>query len=354
MNKWEDYVKRVVPYTPGEQPKDTDIIKLNTNENPYPPCSGVKKLLKGYDYSDLRLYPDPNSTELVNALAERLNVSKDNIFVGVGSDDVLSMAFLTFFGSDKPILFPDITYSFYDVWADVYNIPYKTKPLDENFKIRNEDYYEENGGIVLANPNAPTGVFKEVSEIEDIVAQNKNSIVIIDEAYIDFVGNSCIHLTEQYDNLLVVQTFSKSRSMAGVRIGYAVGNKKLIKYLNDVKFSINSYTMNRLSQECGVKAILDNDYFKKVVHKIVLTRENTKVRLKELGFEFPDSKSNFIFASHKEVPAVEIFEELKKRNIYVRYWNKPRINNYLRITIGTDEEMKRLIKALSIILSERG
>lgn len=354
MEKWEEYVRRVVPYTPGEQPKDTGIIKLNTNENPYPPCNGVKELLSRYNYDDLRLYPDPNSSELVNALANSLNVSKENVFVGVGSDDVISMAFLTFFGSGKPILFPDITYSFYDVWADVYKIPYKTKQLDKNFKIKNEDYYEENGGIIFPNPNAPTGVYKELSKIEDIIAANKNSIVIIDEAYIDFGGKSCVPLTEKYDNLLVIRTFSKSRSMAGARIGYAVGNEKLIKYLNDVKFSINSYTMNRLSQECGVKAVQDKEYFEKTVEKIVSTRENAKTRLKEMGFSFPDSYANFIFASHKTVPASVIFEELKKRKIFVRYWNKPRIDNYLRITIGTDEEMEGLFTALGDILSERG
>lgn len=354
MEKWEEYVRRVVPYMPGEQPKDTGIIKLNTNENPYPPCNGVKELLSRYNYDDLRLYPDPNSSELVNALANSLNVSKENVFVGVGSDDVISMAFLTFFGSGKPILFPDITYSFYDVWADVYKIPYKTKQLDKNFKIKNEDYYEENGGIIFPNPNAPTGVYKELSKIEDIIAANKNSIVIIDEAYIDFGGKSCVPLTEKYDNLLVIRTFSKSRSMAGARIGYAVGNEKLIKYLNDVKFSINSYTMNRLSQECGVKAVQDKEYFEKTVEKIVSTRENAKTRLKEMGFSFPDSYANFIFASHKTVPASVIFEELKKRKIFVRYWNKPRIDNYLRITIGTDEEMEGLFTALGDILSERG
>lgn len=353
MAKWEEYVRKVVPYTPGEQPKDTDIIKLNTNENPYPPCSGVRKVIKGYECGDLRLYPDPNSTELVKVLAERLNVSKENIFVGVGSDDVISMAFLTFFGSDTPILFPDVTYSFYEVWADVYKIPYRTKSLDENFKIKPIDYYDANGGIIFPNPNAPTGVFTEVSDIEDIVAANKNSVVIIDEAYVDFVDQSCIPLIEKYDNLLVVQTFSKSRSMAGARIGYAVGNKKLIKHLNDVKFSINSYTMNSLSQECGVKAVLDNDYFKRTVHKIVLTREYAKERLDELGFDFPDSKSNFIFATHNKVSAKVIYEELKKRKIYVRYWDKPRIDNYIRITIGTDDEMKKLFKALGEILIEK-
>lgn len=353
MEKWEEYVRKVVPYTPGEQPKDTDIIKLNTNENPYPPCNGVKKLLREYDYGELKLYPDPNSTELVNVLANSLNVSSENIFVGVGSDDVISMAFLTFFGSGKPILFPDITYSFYDVWADVYKIPYKTKRLDSDFKIQNEDYYEENGGIIFPNPNAPTGVYKELSKIEDIIAANKESIVIIDEAYIDFGGKSCVPLTEKYDNLLVIRTFSKSRSMAGARIGFAVGNKKLIKYLNDVKFSINSYTMNRLSQKCGFEAVLDKEYFEKTVEKIVSTRENAKTRLKELGFSFPDSYANFIFATHQSVSAEVIFEELKKRKIFVRYWNKPRINNYLRITIGTDEEMEKLFAALSDILSER-
>lgn len=351
LTGWENNVRKVIPYVPGEQPKENDIIKLNTNENPYPPSPKAVEALKSFDCSRMRLYPDPNSDILVNSLAKRYKVKPSQVFVGVGSDDVISMAFLTFFNSDKPILFPDITYSFYDVWADVYKIPYKTMPLDDNFRINKTDYFQENGGIIFPNPNAPTGVYESNEMIEEIVKANKNSIVIIDEAYIDFGGESCIGLTEKYDNLLVVQTFSKSRSMAGMRIGYAIGNEKLIKYMNDVKFSINSYTMNHVTQVCGAAAVEDEEYFIETIKRITDVRENTKKELKKLGFTFTDSKSNFLFAAHDKVKAETIFNELKSRKIYVRYWNKPRINNYLRISIGTAEEMEKLISALKEIVS---
>lgn len=347
---WEEKVRKVVPYTPGEQPKCSDIIKLNTNENPYPPTPRVKKILEEYDFGNMRLYPDPDSTVLVEALAERYNVKPSQVFVGVGSDDVLSVTFLTFFNSDKPIIFPDITYSFYDVWADVYRIPYVQKPLTENFKIDPEDYKCENGGIIFPNPNAPTGCEESLEMIEDIIKTNPDSVVIIDEAYIDFGAESALSLIDKYENLLVIQTFSKSRSMAGMRIGYAIGSEKLIKYMNDVKFSINSYTMTPLTQICGAEAVKDEEYFQSTVGKIVETREYSKQKFSELGFTFPDSKSNFIFASHKTKPAEEIFTALKERKIFVRYWNKPRINNHLRITIGTREEMDKLFAALEEIL----
>ena len=351
MNNWEKNVRKVVPYTPGEQPKDSEIIKLNTNENPYPPSPRVKTVMDSFDDAKMRLYPDTNSTVLVDALAQKYNVKPSQIFVGVGSDDVISMAFLTFFNSDKAVLFPDVTYSFYDVWADVYRIPYKTKALDENFRIIPDDYKCENGGIIFPNPNAPTGVFESLDTIEEIIKANPDSVVIIDEAYIDFGGESCIPLVEKYENLLVVQTFSKSRSMAGMRIGFAIGNEKLIKFMNDVKFSINSYTMNPLSQICGAEAVYDDEYFVKTKNEIIRTREYSKKKLTELGFTYPDSMSNFIFASHSEVDAGVIFDELKKRKIFVRYWNKPRISNYLRITVGTMEEMDKLFSALKEILS---
>ena len=347
---WENAVRRVVPYTPGEQPKNQNVIKLNTNENPFPPSPSVEKILREYDTSQLRKYPDTDSVVLVNELAKRYNVDSDNVFVGVGSDDVLSMAFLTFFGSDKPILFPDITYSFYDVWADLYKIPYKTLPLDDNFKIIKEDYNIPNGGIVIPNPNAPTGVYEDPSFFEEILKANPDSIVIVDEAYIDFGGLSCIPLTKKYPNLLVVQTFSKSRNLAGLRIGYAIGDKKLIKYMNDVKFSVNSYTMNPLSQLCGAAAVADEEYFQKNLAEIIRVREYSKERLLALGFTFTDSKSNFLFAKHNTKDAGEIFSELKEKGIYVRYWNKARIKDYLRITIGTQEEMDRLFSALEAIL----
>ena len=353
MRNWESNVKRVEPYIPGEQPKDKGIIKLNTNENPYLPADGVIKALKDFNADNLRLYPDPSSEKLVKALADRYGVKPSQVFVGVGSDDVISMAFMTFFNSDKPIIFPDITYSFYDVWAKVYNIPYETKPLDENFRINPDDYNCENGGIIFPNPNAPTGVYESLDKIESIIKANPDVIVMIDEAYIDFGGVSCIPLLKKYDNLLVIQTFSKSRSFAGARIGFAIGNERLIKYLNDVKFSVNSYTMNSLTQKIGVEAVKDESYFEETINKIIQTREKTKLKLKELGFTFPDSKSNFIFASHPDKPASEIFEELKRRKIFVRYWDKPMINNYLRITIGTNKEMDILFEALKDILKNK-
>ena len=245
MSNWQSYVRKVEPYVPGEQPKDTKVIKLNTNENPYPPAPKVRQILDDFECGRMRLYPNPEAEVLVNAIAERNKLKPSQIFVGVGSDDVIAMAFLTFFGSEKPVIFPDITYSFYDVWASVYRIPYKTYPLNEDFTINPDDYKNENGGVVIANPNAPTGVFADVSIIEDIIKANQDSVVIVDEAYIDFGGESCLPLIEKYENLLVVQTYSKSRSMAGMRIGFAMGSEKLIKYMNDVKFAINSYKKGR-------------------------------------------------------------------------------------------------------------
>lgn len=349
--EWEANVRRVIPYTPGEQPNKNKMIKLNTNECPYPPAPGVKTALEHLETEKLRLYPDPQAKILVECLADYYHVDKEQVFVGVGSDDVLAMAFLTFFNADKPILFPDITYSFYDVWANLFHIPYQTIPLDEEFKIRKEDYINsgrknENGGIIFPNPNAPTGVLEKIEDIEEIVKANSNVVVIIDEAYIDFGGESSLSLVDKYENLLVVQTFSKSRSMAGMRIGFAIGSKKLIKYLNDVKFSFNSYTMNQTSLLLGVESIKDEAYFRQTVDKIIHTREHVKKELKELGFSFADSYANFIFAKHEKYAAREIYQALREENIYVRYFDKPRIDNYLRITIGTDAEMQQLLDFL--------
>ena len=337
-------IRQVVPYVPGEQPNKAEMVKLNTNENPYPPAPGVEKLSKEMDIDCLRLYPAPDCKSLCEELAKYYGVKTENVFVGVGSDDVISMAFLTFFNSDKPILFPDITYSFYNVWGDVYRIPYEEIPVDESFRIKKEDYYKENGGVIFPNPNAPTGILEDLDFVEDIVKHNQD--VIVDEAYIDFGGRSALELVDKYDNLLVVQTFSKSRSMAGMRIGFAIGSAELIKAMNDVKFSINSYTMNQYALKVGVAAIKDKEYFEDTCNKIVATREKAKKRLKELGFSFPDSMSNFIFATHKTKPAKDIFEYLKTKNIFVRYFSSERISNYLRITIGTDEEMEKLYKVL--------
>lgn len=346
MNNWETYVRKVVPYVPGEQPKESNIIKLNTNENPYPPAPGVVKALEQFDTDRLRLYPEPDCKVLVDAIAEYYGLDSSQVFVGVGSDDVLAMIFMTFFNSEKPILFPDITYSFYDVWADMLRIPYEVKPLDENFFIKKEDYYGENGGVIFPNPNAPTGILMELSEIEEIVEHNRDVIVVVDEAYIDFGGKSALPLIEKYDNLLVVQTFSKSRSLAGMRIGFAMGNEKLIKYINDVKYSFNSYTMNQTALALGVEAIKDKQYFEETRQKVIATREWTKGELKKLGFSFGDSMSNFIFAAHESVPAKELFEALKKKHIFVRYFSKERISNYLRISIGTQQEMETFIHCL--------
>ena len=351
MYNWEKNVRKVVPYVPGEQPKESKLIKLNTNENPYPPAPGVKEALTKLDAEKLRLYPDPTSDSLVSALAEYYGLQKNEVFVGVGSDDVLSVAFLTFFNSEKPIFFPDITYSFYDVWADVYRIPYERQPLNDDFEIVKEDYYKENGGVIFPNPNAPTGVLQRLESIEEIVSHNRDVVVIVDEAYIDFGGVSALELIHKYDNLLVVQTYSKSRSMAGLRVGYAMGNEKLIKYMNDVKYSINSYTMNMPSLVYGVEALKDDAYFKEITGRIIATRERAKIKLKELGFSFGDSMSNFIFATHSAVPAKKIFEALREQKIFVRYFNQPRIDNYLRITIGTDEEMDALFEALEKIVN---
>ncbi|MCM1263902.1 MAG: histidinol-phosphate transaminase [Butyrivibrio sp.] len=349
--KWEENVRKVVPYVPGEQPVRSGIIKLNTNECPYPPAPMVEKKLHEMAYQDLRLYPEfPEKTSLNFELAKYYHVKEEQIFVGVGSDDVLSMAFLTFFNSAKPIFFPDITYSFYDVWADIYRIPYEVKPLDENLCIRKEDYFAENGGVIFPNPNAPTGILMSVGDIEEIIKENRDVVVIIDEAYIDFGGISCIDLLPKYDNLLIVQTFSKSRAMAGARIGYAIGNEKLIRYMNDVKYSVNSYTMNRMALAIGAETVKDDAYFKEICGKIIATRERTEKELRALGFTFPKSYANFIFASHERVAAREIFDKLKKHDIYVRHWDKERIANYLRITIGTDEQMDALFAALKEIL----
>ena len=352
MKQWEANIRKVVPYVPGEQPSEQRMIKLNTNENPYPPAPGVLESLYAFDADKLRLYPDPQAAMLVDALAKRYRLKPGQVFVGVGSDDVLAMAFLTFFNSEKPVLFPDITYSFYDVWADLLRIPYQNIPLDHNFRICSADYGIPNGGIVFPNPNAPTGELESLSAIEHILQQNEDVIVIVDEAYIDFGGKSALALLDQYENLLVVQTFSKSRALAGMRIGYAFGSETLIRYLNDVKFSFNSYTMNQVTLAAGVAALKDETYFRKTIHKIITTRERMKEEFRKLGFVFGDSQSNFLFVTHPKVPAKELFEALKQEHIYVRYFAKPRIDNYLRITIGTDEQMDVLLDFLRAYLKK--
>lgn len=349
MSTWRTNIREVTPYTPGEQPNKENMIKLNTNENPYPPSPMVEA--GGKEMEDWRLYPDPSVTKLVHALAQYHGLLDEQVFVGVGSDDVLAMSFLTFFNSDKPILFPDITYSFYDVWAELYKIPYKRVPLTEQFRLVKEDYQQENGGIVFPNPNAPTGILEPVSFVEDIVRGNPDSVVIVDEAYIDFGGETCLNLIHRYDNLLVVRTYSKSRSLAGLRVGYCMGNKELIEALNNVKQSYNSYTMNQAAIALGTASLKDEDYFREHVAKIISTREWVGEELRKLHFSFAPSSANFLFITHERVKAKDIFEMLKEQDIYVRYFDKPRIDNYLRVTIGTDEQMQQFIDALKRYLN---
>ena len=350
MKAWEANIRKVVPYVPGEQPQKEKMIKLNTNENPYPPSPKVFEVKQ--ELERLRFYPDPVAKDLVDAIAEYHGLDSSQVFVGVGSDDVIAMSFLTFFNSEKPIVFPDITYSFYDVWADLYHIPYETKALDNEFRLVAEDYYGANGGVIFPNPNAPTGLVAGLDFVKDVLDHNQDVVVMVDEAYIDFGGESALSLIDQYENLLVIRTFSKSRSMAGMRIGYAMGNADLIKALNDVKYSFNSYTMNYPSIIMGTASMKDDAYFKETVAKVVATREWFEKELTRLGFTYPKSSANFVFASHKEVPAKEIFEAAKKEKIYVRYFAKPRIDNYLRISIGTDEEMKSLVAFLEKFINK--
>ncbi len=351
MSNWRDNVRKVVPYVPGEQPNQPDMIKLNTNENPYPPAPGVKAALEQFDMDRLRLYPDPTASLLVNEIAAYYHVRPSQVFAGVGSDDVLAMAFMTFFNGEAPILFPDITYSFYDVWAEEFRIPYKRIPLDDSFRINPADYSCKNGGVIFPNPNAPTGAELSQAAIEEILQANPDVVVIVDEAYVDFGAESALPLLEKYENLLVVQTFSKSRSMAGMRIGFCIGNEELISYLNDVKYSFNSYTMDQLTLVTGAAAIRDDAYFKETTGKIVETREWAKKEFSRLGFHFADSKANFIFVSHETAAAKDIFRQLRERHIYVRYFDKERIDNYLRVTIGTRKEMETLFSALEEILN---
>lgn len=339
-------IRKVEPYVPGDQPNFPDMIKLNTNENPYPPAPAVEQILHTMSADLQRLYPDPNVSKLNQAIADFYGVKSEQVFTGVGSDDVLAMCFLTFFNSEKPILFPDVTYGFYPVWAEMFRIPYQTKKLNERFEIVKEDYDTENGGIIFPNPNAPTGIALPLSDIEDIIQHNPDSIVIVDEAYIDFGGTSALPLIEKYDNLIVVQTFSKSRSMAGMRIGFAISNPNLIRVLNDCKFSFNSYTMNQVTIAAGAASVADRAYFQNTVAKIVKTREASKKVMAELGFQFPDSQSNFLFVTHPKYSAKELYEMLKAQHIFVRYFGTGRTEPYLRITIGTEEQMKALFAAL--------
>ena len=343
-------LRRIDPYVPGEQPQSDDIIKLNANENPYPPAPGVQQALRDFDASRLALYPDANGKALKTALANRFGLKPSQVFLGNGSDDVLALAFQSFFCSDEPVLYPDITYSFYPVWCDLFCIPYETVPLDENFCVNIRDYDRPNGGIVLPNPNAPTGRGVSLAFLEDLLQHNADCVVIIDEAYVDFGAQSAVPLIEKYENLLVVQTMSKSRSLAGLRIGYALGSETLIATLEAVKNSYNSYTMDAVALAAGEAAVADEAYFQETCRKVVDTRERTADALRGLGFVVPPSLTNFLFVTHPDKNASDIFAALRERGIFIRYFKLPRIDNYLRITVGTDEQMDRLIDALRDLL----
>lgn len=349
---WSDVVKEIEPYVPGEQPVDKEYIKLNTNENPYPPSPNVIKAINKCAKDELRLYPDPLCGSLVTEVASYYKLDRDQVFVGNGSDEVLAFSFLAFFNKGDKILYPDITYSFYPVYSNMFEVDYDLIPLEDNFDIRVEDFDKENNGLIIANPNAPTGKALLLSQIEKVLNMHKDKVVIIDEAYIDFGGESAVSLIDKYDNLLVVQTMSKSRSLAGLRIGFALGHKDLIDGLNRVKNSINSYTLDRLALVAGAAAMKDKTYFDYTTKKIIDTRNWVTKELRDLGFIVPESKANFVFASPVSVPAKVLFQKLRDEGLLVRYFNKPRIDEYLRISIGTDEEMKSLIEGIKKILSK--
>ncbi|HHW47378.1 MAG TPA: histidinol-phosphate transaminase [Clostridiaceae bacterium] len=349
---WSDTAKRLEPYVPGEQPQDRKYIKLNTNENPYPPSPKVLEAIKNAADDRLRLYPDPDCNSLKEYIAQYFGLEKGQVFVGNGSDEILAFAFLTFFNPGNSILFPDITYSFYPVYCGLYGINYKTVPLDENFSIPVESFFQKNGGIIIANPNAPTGKYLDVSLIRQILERNTKSVVLIDEAYIDFGGESSVKLVNEYPNLLVVQTLSKSRSLAGLRVGFALGDRGLIEGLDRVKNSFNSYTLDRLAIVSAIEAIKDETYFRKTREKVIRTRERVSRELTGIGFEVVDSLANFIFIRHPKVYAYDIFQKLREQGILVRHFNKPGIDNFLRVSIGTDSEMDIFLRVIKNIVRE--
>ena len=336
---WSSRIRDLTPYTPGEQPKERKFIKLNTNENPYPPSPEVVRAVTGAVDDRLKLYPDPDSSRLVAALARRYGVRESQVFVGNGSDEVLAFAYQAFFAPGGTILFPDITYSFYPVYANMFGVRYRTVPLDENFTIPVEEMLGDNDGVILANPNAPTGVELPQSGLRRILEGNPDVVVVVDEAYVDFGGTSALPLLEEYPNLLVVQTMSKSRALAGMRVDFAFGSENLIQALNCTKNSINSYTMDQLAIVAGVAAVEDDAYFRKRCAQVAATRERVAERLREIGFRVLPSKSNFLFMTHRSVPAVKLFGALRERGILVRYFALPRIDNFLRVTMGSEEDM---------------
>ncbi|REB06462.1 histidinol-phosphate transaminase [Sporosarcina sp. BI001-red] len=347
MNElWSDMVQRTEPYTPGEQANGEDWIKLNTNENPYPPSPRVFKALQQALTSDLRKYPESDPEKLRYALAELHQVSADQVFIGNGSDEVLAFSFMAFFTPGKPIVFPAITYSFYPTYAALFNIAYDPIPLQEDFTLNEKAFYKSEGGVIFPNPNAPTGIVLPLETVERIVSENEGRIVIVDEAYIDFGGKTAIPLITRFDNLLVTRTMSKSRSLAGLRIGYAIGSTTAIEALNRIKNSFNSYTIDQLALTAGVAAVKDTKYFNTIVDAIIQTREQSKKVFESVGFTVLPSAANFLFVHHPEIPAKQLHKSLKDKQILVRHFSKPETEEWLRITIGSDDEMEQFFQQL--------
>lgn len=350
---WSKVVGTLTPYVPGEQPKVANLIKLNTNENPYPPSPRVLEAIQdelGADAARLRLYPDPNADLLKAAVARTYGLTVDKVFVGNGSDEVLAHVFMALLKHDRPVLFPDITYSFYPVYCGLYDVDYRTVPLADDFTINPADYAQPNGGIIFPNPNAPTGCLLAADAIEQMLKANPDSVVVVDEAYVDFGGKSAISLVDRYDNLLVVHTLSKSRSLAGLRVGFAVGDPALIEALERVKNSFNSYPLDRLAIVGAVAALEDSGHFEQSRQAIVASRDTLTAALIQLGFEVLPSAANFIFARHPQYDAAQLAQALREKNIIVRHFKLPRIDQFLRITVGTDAECTALIAALGNIL----
>ncbi len=351
MNQfYSPIVNALDPYIPGEQPKNLNLIKLNTNENPYGPSPKVIEALKGEAADTLRLYPDPESVVLKKAIAAYYKISPDQVFVGNGSDEVLAHTFLSFFCKAHPLLFPDISYSFYPVYAKLYNIDSIPVPLTNAFEVNVNDYRQPNGGIIIPNPNAPTGIVLGLDKVESLVEHNRDSVVVMDEAYIDFGGESAVSLVNEYSNLLVIQTLSKSRSLAGLRVGLAIGDVQLINALTWVKNSFNSYPLDRFAIAGAVAAFEDRAYFDETCAKIIQSRDYLSGKLTDLGFEVLPSGANFVFARHPKIAGEDIFKQLREQDILVRHWNKPRIKDFLRITIGRQEECARLAEVLKGIV----
>lgn len=347
---WSKMAKRAEPYVPGEQLDETNIIKLNTNENPYPPSPKVIEALEEGVTSDLRLYPSPTMDDLRSTIGNYYGLKKENVFVGNGSDEVLAFSFMGFFDPGKPIRFPYITYSFYPVYAKVFDIDYEAIPLQEDYTINVEAFYNSEGGVIFPNPNAPTSIYMPLEQIEQILQHNRNQVVIIDEAYVDFAPETAASLIEEYDNLLVIQTMSKSRALAGMRIGFALGNEALIEALIRMKDSFNSYPVDRLALIAAKAAMEDRAYFENTTEKIIATRTWVQEDLQQLGFHLIPSATNFVFASHESFPAAKLYEQLRERNILIRYFGTEPIDHFVRITIGTDNEMKQLIEAIKEII----